>query len=260
MNQKLAIVIFAFAFMVAIVAGFFSPERETPPPAAAVFRERLKDTLKKSKPASPAVKKRPLPARTPSAFVMSGLNLEAFIHRYGEHLSFSNVGSRVIRISAIGARTDEILSEQKVSGFNPSREEVLVLRARQIFQDARALLGVSDSMQFLSPVSAPGESSGQVIFQQSLNGVPVYPGGLVTLLVGSEGELRSLDSSIHADPEVANVVTLPAPAESKLVLYVVQTLPTAILRYAYVTQARGMQSVSDAETGAVLLERSRRIQ
>lgn len=260
MNQKLAIVIFAFAFMVAIVAGFFSPERETPPPAAEALREHMKEVLKKPKSSAPVEKKRPAAVRTPSSYVMSGLNLETFTHRYGEHLSFSNEGSRVIRISGIAARGDEILSPQKVAGFQPSREEALILRAREIFRDARALLGISDVTQFLDPVTAPGQSSGQVIFQQSVNGVPVYPGGLVTILVGPDGELRSLDSSVYANPEIANAATLPASAESKLVLYVVQTLPNAVLRYAYVSQVRGMQSISDAETGTVLLERSRRIE
>ena len=119
-----------------------------------------------------------------------------------------------------------------------------------------AALGV-DTVILRPPTT--GESSAQVVAQQSLDGIPISPGGLVTMLIGSDGEIRAIDSSIYPKTEIANKVSLAQPPQSREILFVTQSAPTAVLRHAYETRDRGIQTVTDAQTGEVLLERNRQI-
>lgn len=266
MNQKLAIVIFAFAFMVAIVAGFYSPEREAPAPAAAM-REKWQDSIKKKNdskvPLPTPVPKEATSARKPASSggakkLASGLDLESFTKKYGDRLTVNRDGSRVIRMSGLAIRSEELDPSQRVARFSPADAAALSARGKEIFMDARSLLGIPEGTQFLDPVITAGETTGQLVYQQAEDGVPIYPGGLVTVLIGPEGELRTLDSSVYPETEIANTPVIPAPAESHAVLFVVQSSPVAVLRHAYEVQVRGVLSVVDAASGEVLLNRSRR--
>ncbi|MBC7386703.1 MAG: hypothetical protein H7301_11155 [Cryobacterium sp.] len=278
MNQKLALIIFAFAFMVAIVAGFYSPEREAPAPAAAM-REGLRKTREKNaskeaipapSPHSSASARNPASAPDPRTSeppltkkTYSGLNEEAFNRKYGDEISFSRDDTRVVRMNAIAGRSENLTANQRVSDFHSANASELIGRAREIFSDSRALLGISNDIQFLAPKSTPGDPSGhgqgQVVFQQAIDGVPIYPGGLVSVLIGPDGELRTLDSSVYPSIQVENVASIAVPLESEPVLFVTQSAPVTLLRRAYVIQNRGVQSVVDATTGAELLKLNRRI-
>jgi hypothetical protein len=273
MNQRLAIIIFAFAFVVAIVAGFYSPGGEVKP-TPSDFRAKLRENLpigprsgtpkakpagtesSKREPAAPAARLAPAldPTKGP------GLDREQFTRKYGDALRITPASGRATRIDGIGADPSTLEGSARVPGFRPSSADDLRARAEEILKDAHRILGLNASQEWVGPTIQPGESSGQVIFQLAVGGVPVYPDGLITLVIGAEGELRSMDSSAYPETRVMNARTLGAPANSRAILYVTDSEPVAALHHAYETRdAGGIQRVSDAQTGEVLLERDRKI-
>lgn len=258
MNKKLAFVIFAFAFVVAIVAGFYSPSNEERP-APAEFRAKFRETIVHPPKGTPSAK--PAQARSPSSERKAepSLSREAFLDKYGEKLGITFAGNTVVRLDGIAIRSEDLSHGQKIKEFRPAHLGDLIARAREILGDARSLLGISQEMEFGEPIATPGESTGQVVFQQTHAGVPILPGGSITILVGPNGELRTLDSSVYSSIEIANALTLPQPASSRTVLYVMEADPKTILRYAYETMTKGIQTVNDAQTGVVLFTRDRRI-
>jgi hypothetical protein len=275
MNEKLAYILFAFAFIVAVVVGFESGEDLKP--GAAEFRAKFNETvIQPLNPRNPAqVNPEPAPhssmatKRAERAIASAGslsrdeqrpaLTREAFEIKYGEKLSLTQYENRVVRIDGSMISAEALDSSQKVSGFRPGDSSEVSARANEIFEDARALLGISGGQEFVENPPAVGESSAQAIFQQSVNNVPVYPGGLITILLGREGELRGLDSSVYPKTEILNTARLSPPNDARKILFVTQSAPVAQLRYAYETRVRGIQKVVDAETGVILFERDRRV-
>lgn len=258
MNKKLAFVIFAFAFIVAIVAGFYSPPGEERP-APAEFRAKLRETILPPKKTPPPAKPTDTGRNPSSVKRVESLNRAAFLEKYGDKIGVSEFGNRVVRFDGISTSSDDLTSVQKVEAFRPSHSGDLIARAREILHDAWSLLGLSGETEFDEGTATPGEFTGQVVFQQTRGGVPIYPGGLVTVLMGPNGELRTLDSSVYPSVEVLNSPSLPPPEASRSVLYVTEAEPKAILRYGYETMAKGIQTVTDAQTGTVLFTRDRRI-
>lgn len=269
MNQKLAFVLFAFAFIVVLVVGFGG--KEDPRPAPAEFRAKFQDTLlrprKKPATVAPTAPER-LPAGRQSDRRPAGeaapadgeaLARDAFARKYGEKLAFTEFEGRVIRIDGSGLLSEAFDPSQKVGGFRASDAAAVSARAREVFANVRKMLGVSEDAEFILHPPTTGESSAQVVAQQSEDGVPISPGGLVTMLFGSDGEVRAVDSSIYPKIEIANSARLAPPAQSREILFVTQSAPVAVLRHAYETRDRGIQTVTDAETGEVLLERNRQI-
>lgn len=273
MNHKLALVLFAFAFIVAIVVGFGGKDDLRPAPAE--FRAKFQETLLKPhlkpepsgatasslerRPASEHESKAPAPANG-RVTESDPLSRDAFVRKYGEKLELTRYERRVIRIDGSGIQNNSYESAQKVDGFRASNVAEVSARAREIFANARSLLGIPENAEFILLPPSPGDSSAQAIIQQSRDGIPISPGGLVTILVGPDGELRALDSSIYPATEIANSVSLAPPERSRKILYVTQSAPVAVLHYAYETRDQGIQKVIDAQTGVVLLERDRRIQ
>ncbi len=264
MNQKLALVLFAFAFVVAIVVGFGN--RADLRPAPAEFREKFQETLLKPRkkidvtgPRTEHGDRRPASTAEPHADVEAPLTREAFATKYGENLQVTDYEGRIVRIDGSGIPTEKFESNQKVAGFHPSDADQVSARAREIFENARRMLGIPDDAEFMMRTPTTGESTSQVVVQQSDKGIPIYPGGSVTLLIGPEGEVRAIDSSIYPKTEVVNQATLVRPEMAREILFVTQSAPVAVLRHAYETRDRGIQKVVDAQTGAVLLEKDRRI-
>lgn len=272
MNQRLAFALFAFAFVVAIVVGFGA--REDLRPAPAEFRAKFNETLlKPRKKTDPSLLNAPSernpssergdrrPPGSPDA-IESGdpLDRESFAAKYGEKLALTEYEGRVVRVDGSAILPESYDPTQKVAGFRPSNPSEVSRRAREVFADARRVLGISDDSEFIARPPTTGESSAQAIFQQSEGGIPISPGGLVTVLLGPDGEVRAVDSSIYPKVEVANSANLAPPESSREILFVTQSIPIAVVRHAYETRDRGIQKVVDAQTGAVLLERNRRIE
>lgn len=269
MNQKLAIVLFAFAFVVAAVVGFGGRADLRPEPAE--FRAKFRETLlKPRKKLGPAVLPSPAernPSSEPSNRQPSGSNesvsdpltSEQFARKYGEKLVVTQYESRVIRIDGSGLNGESFESTQKVGGFRPSNPSEASARAIEVFENARRLLGIPDEAEFIAHPPTTGESTAQVVIQQSDKGIPITPGGLVTILLGPDGEVRAIDSSIYPKTEVVNTASLVRPETARQILFVTQSSPTAVLHHAYETRERGIQKVIDAQTGVVLLEKDRRI-
>ncbi len=271
MNQILTAVLFTFAFVVALIVGLREREVERMGPAA--FRAKVQETIlrdsktlpleKIAAPQPDAAVRGPAsevsPSSRPESVRAEPLNREAFKQRFGEHLQWTSYENRVTRIDGTAIGLEEFDSSQRIATFRPSERGELTSRGQEIFQASRRLVGAPADAEFLPPVVNPGESSGQVTFQQSEKGVPIYPGGLVTILVGSEGELRTLDSSVYPVIEVSNTAVIPMQTGARHILYVTQSSPVAVVNHAYESRDRGIQKVVDAQTGAILLERDRRI-
>ncbi len=269
MNQKLAIVLFAFALVVAVVVGFGPKEEERVPPAAV--RAKVLDSLKKVRDGAPpnttlrepsrmpAAEKRAIQTESESELKGEPLVAEDFNRKYGERIVYQSYEDRVVRIDGARNRVEELASDQKTPDFRSSNQSALVARGREILVDAREILGIPREAQFLAPIVNPGELSGQVTFQQSLGGVPISPGGLVTIVIGSEGELRAVDSSIYPVVEIASQRQGPVPAYHREILYVTQSNPVAIVRYAYESRNEGVQKIIDANSRKLLFERDRRV-
>jgi hypothetical protein len=271
MNQRLAIVIFAFAFVVAIVAGFFSPKGEEKV-APEVFRAKIRDKLAPAKPsplvspsAAAGASARNSEKSTPSRTLASEsepLTREAFLNKYGEDLSFTEDRHRIIRVDGTQSKNSD--NARKVKGFQSSRSEDLAKRGREVLNDARSLLGISDATEWNDPLTTPGDSTGQVIFQQASGGVPVYPGGTVTILLGPSGEVITLDSSIYSAVQIINARTVLQPGRSRTLLFIDEVLEngsktTAVARYGYETLVKGIQTIIDAQTGGVIYERNKQV-
>jgi hypothetical protein len=275
MNNKLAFVLFAFAFVVALVVGLGS--REDIRPAPAEFRAKFEETLLKPRkipapvavpaepartPASGQGDRRPAGGFEPVAVEKSEgepLNREAFSAKYGERLEFTVFEGRVIRIDGSGVPDDAFASDQKVSGFRPGSDADVIARAREVFANTRRLLGIPERAEYSMSPPNKGETTSQVVMNQTEKGIPISPGGLVTILLGPNGEVRGVDSSIYPKTEIENSVALPRPAAAREILFVTQSAPVALLRHAYETREGGIQRVVDAESGEVLLDRDRRI-
>jgi hypothetical protein len=273
MNHKLALVLFLFAFIVMGVVGFGGKDDLRPAPAEfrAKFNETLLGPRKSSDPAmqrspasapaaTPPRDRRPAGAKIVPMKDSDPLDRDAFIRKYGDRLEVTSYEGRVVRIDGSGIPSDAFDPSQKIPGFRPSSEGDVAGRGREVFANARQLLGISPAAEFILNAPTTGESSAQIVVQQSENGLPIYPGGLVTILLGSDGEVRAVESSIYSKTEIANAATgAPIPDQSREILYVTQSAPTAVLRHAYETRNRGIQRVIDAQTGAVLLEKNRQI-
>ncbi len=268
MSRNLAYILFAFAFVVAIVVGLNPKEPERVP--AAAVRARVLEKFRKIREAPAPADTLRKPERSPSSETnrkpatempmnADPLPRDAILRKYGDSLRMTEHESRVVRIDGTAIRAEDLQPNQKEAGFRASSSAALVSRAREILSDTRQALGIPAETQFLEPAVNPGEHSGQVVFQQAIDGVPVSPGGLVTILLGSDGELRTLDSSIHPSIRVLNVRAGAAPAHAREILFVTQSSPSAEARYAYETRDGGIQKVVDVQTQEVLLERDRRI-
>lgn len=273
MNQRLAIIIFAFAFVVAVVAGFYSPKDDGPSPSD--FRAKVRENLpnlkipliEKGKVAAPAKREpssvketvAPVPSTKPVTVNENGLNPETFSKKYGDALTYSTYEGRVTRID--GTRTNASLLEgdARVPSFHTQSESDLLGRSSEVLSDAGSMLGVDRNTAFLAPQAEGGDYTGRVTYQQAIDGVPIYPNGVVTVVMGGSGELRSLDSSIYPSTRILNQVTQPQPPNTRLILLVTESAPVALLRYAYDAREKGIQTVTDAQTGTVLLRRDRRI-
>lgn len=271
MNHRLAIIIFAFAFIVAIVAGFYSPtdtEKPSPSDFRAKIQEKLpnlpnlKSPLEKKKGDNGAKREpssvEPKPAMT-SAQSEEGLSEEAFSKKYGDTLKYSRYQGRVTTIDGTNVNPDALEATSRVPGFRPQSEEDLVARAAEILGDLKALLGMDANTSLNPPTVDPGDTTGRVTYQQAMNGVPVYPGGTVTILLGPRGEIRRMDSSVYPSVRVLNQASLAPPPNSRKVLYVTESEPVALLRYGYDSRAKGFQTITDAQTGDELFHRDRRV-
>jgi hypothetical protein len=265
MNQKLALLIFAFAFAVAIVAGFFSPRDEKPTPSD--FRAKLKENLPAIPGTSESKAEKPAESPTPVATsaarrdpASSSLREEEFLRKYNEGLKLAfDPAGRLVRIEGAHLNPADLQGSNRVPGFRPASDSELRARAEEIFADAGGLLGAASSTAFIGPTLQTGDTTGQAFYQQSIDGVPIYPGGNVSMVIGPDGELRAFDSSVFARVQVLNQAILPQPSDSRKVLYVTESQPTALLRYAYETREKGMQRINDAQTGELLLERDQKI-
>lgn len=272
MNQRLTLIIFVFAFVVAVIAGFHNPSEVSPTPSD--FRAKLRESpLNPMKPIAPKAAPtstettRREPAAPPAKLAAAidptkspGLGQEEFARKYGDALKFVSASGRVTRIDGGLLDASTLQGPARVPGFRPSSEGDLRARADEIFRDAHRLLGLNSSQEWVGPTITTGDTTGQVIYQQAVDGVPLYPNGLVTLVIGPEGELRAMDSSAYPEIRVVNARKLGMPENSRSILYVTDSDPVAALHHAYETRdARGIQRVSDAQTGEILLERDRKI-
>lgn len=161
--------------------------------------------------------------------------------------------------------------------FRPDDPQKAIARAREVLGAAREAMGVRDDFPLGNPVARSSATSAQVFFRETVGGVPIAPGGNVTVDLGPQGELLGLYSDyapgVHVTNErtrtadelqataisaVPGVVSAIKPSAGNAVVWVVGKGPEAEGRHAYEYQVKGHQVVVDASSGEILRRRDQR--
>lgn len=257
MNQRLAIIVFSFTFVVVFVVGFLRGDsREA--------EARRVGSLASA----------PVPMPTPSEGGRRGtkpvaatmpLSEEDFQRAYGGWKDVRRAADgRAIRLETeLGADGSPPTKEYRSEAFNPLNQAKAIDRALRVLREARAITGVDPDRSLANGAVSATQTQALVSFSQSIDGVPVVEGGAIHVLLGEWGELRTIESDFLQNPSIANA---PDPAQkpggggSRTVLYPVSREAGAPeLRYGYETIDHGIQTITDAQTGEVLFRRDRRI-
>lgn len=165
------------------------------------------------------------------------------------------------------------------TGFRADDEARVLARAKEILEAVRGPLG-ADPSKLRRPEYRGDTVSAHLTFVQTVGGVPVAPGGILSLDLGPRGEVVGLYSELLPDVRVANSVRLEreqaqrvaenavssekggaSVAGGGLVVWVrraADTQDAGTGRLAYDFTIRGFEVVVDAETGALLFKRERR--
>lgn len=254
MNTRLAYVVFAFSFIVVIYVGLIrnaKDDLESKALPLKTFRPKHREPAASPTSSAPAVA---VPEKHTSA-----LPLDAFLRKYGDELVIERDSEKRVVAFREPSEPENIRSPgQRLRGFSVRDSEQVVARAREILNDSRAILGLTTEMPLIDPKVSGTDLHAQVVFTQSQDGVPIVPSGTVSVLIGAEGELKSLESDYLRRAMIANQPKLPQTT-GRHVLWVHSTLPVAQLRHAYETRESGFQVVVDAEDGRTLLRRNKRI-
>jgi hypothetical protein len=133
-----------------------------------------------------------------------------------------------------------------------------IARAQKILSDASSLLGLNPSFPLQAHEALFDEISSRVDFVQTKDGVPFAPAGRVTVQMDSQGRLKSLYSDYINDPVIANSGSF---SQGNRVYFVEgratdgQSVPVL---QAYQSVQDGKETITDASTGKILLQRDRR--
>ena len=210
----------------------------------------------------------------PSARLSSSNLLKAFQDKMGTEFEVESLSDgRVASLRSKGK------GKPALTDFDIKDSAKTLLRAREILKDAKALLGLKDSLPLNEGKSITNVDSARVSFHENSGGIPVAPGGGVSVDLGSDGELLSLYSSYEpaataSNPEsfsanegrlkaTAAVHDSDATASSRIeggsqVVWVSKSGESPEGRRAYEYTSGGRQVIIDATTGAVLSIRDQR--
>jgi hypothetical protein len=246
--------------MIALALAWRISRRSEPVPAPEARNSPLSTTLSTTAAA---------PMRThPTASRPGKEEWKRFQEKFGAELQsgFSADG----RLVSISGRPGA--GKRAQPGFTPEDPRQAIARAKEIVEQARALLGINEDWPLGEPLAQTGKISAQVYFQQSRGGVPVAPFGTVSVDLDSQGGLIRLDSSYAPDPQIVNDPVLDS-SEAKLralgavgdqsstlkpqggntVLWI--SAGGSEARYAYEYYIQGRRVIVDAGSGAILLKR-----
>lgn len=254
MNTRLAYVVFAFSFVVVIYVGLIRNGKDDLESKAVPLKAFDLNPERDPARTSPAVS--PSPGATAPVTKTSGLKLEDFREKYGPELQLEKDESG--RITAILAQEVPRSAGRNPARFSPRDTQAAIRRASEILADARDLLGLDEAMPLIDPRVTATAHHAQVVFHQSIDGVPLAPSGHATVLLDREGNLKALYSNYLRRTMVSNQPKLPH-TEGRRIYWVQSTTPVAQLKHAYETRKDGFQLVIDAEDGRVLQRRNKRI-
>lgn len=170
------------------------------------------------------------------------------------------------RLISVQGGSDGIFSSD--SGFSTRDMKAVRARAKEILRSAASLLRMDPDRSLDSGRVQAGEFSAQVFFEQTVDGIPVQPGGKITVDLGPEGQLLSIYSDADPGVKIENSRRLSA-TDARGLLSPQQALPVqggrAVVwvkngtgRQAYEYLVDGKQTIVDADTGEILFQRSRR--
>lgn len=208
---------------------------------------------------------------------------DQFNKRFGNQLepAFSATGQLV---SIKGSSTQKADAKKGLSPslrfFRVDRTENVAARAQEILRAAEGLLEIDPNWPLQIAGVQRGPFSAQAYFQQTYQGLQVFPVGAVKVDLGSKGELLALSSDYAPRIQITNHEKLSLDeARTKAMERVLAEIedatkrrsvrPEAGTKVVWVSQAEvaqiayrfsieGREVVVDAETGAILFHRDRR--
>jgi hypothetical protein len=208
----------------------------------------------------------------------SGPLWSRFRERFGQELSpeFSQEGLLI----GIQGRTGA--AGQAGLGFRSNDPQAAIVRAREVVDAGRELLGLDAQWPLGDPIVKGDKRSVLVSFQEAHEGVPVAPFGNLTVVLGAAGEILRLDSSYVPGARFVNQPTLTVeqakeralevasaggapdgptlrPEGGELVLWTSQDAAGGSqARYAYEFFVGGRRAVVDAASGALIVSKDLR--
>lgn len=97
---------------------------------------------------------------------------------------------------------------ERAKGFDPSSKVSVVNRAREVARWIGPYVGVPQD-QWSSARVVTGTSSAQVYFEQSRDGLPLLPAGVVSMDFGPDGQLLSLTTRLFPDVQIQGEEKIP---------------------------------------------------
>src|SRR5262249_48942548 len=115
--------------------------------------------------------------------------------------------------------------------FDVKDPQKRIERATEILNAAQDLIGYDSRFPLGSPASTGSSATADVVFQETINGLPVYPGGTVSIDLGADGEPLGLYSNYARDVNVTNEPTLD-PDQARQIAQATVSNPGITLAFA----------------------------
>ncbi|MGK5083226.1 hypothetical protein WDW37_07955 [Bdellovibrionota bacterium FG-1] len=163
--------------------------------------------------------------------------------------------------------------------FDPKDPKKSIMRANEVIDGARGLLGIQADLPLLAPLAKNSPATTQVAFREGYDGIPLEPPATITVDLGPQGELLGLWSSYTGDVIVINSRTLDLENARSRAQTAVEDTPSASTikggreviwvdprksdaapqgHRAYEFYVQGRQVIVDASNGKILSKRDRR--
>lgn len=191
-------------------------------------------------------------ARSSNGFVTT---LEQFKKENPEYKIEQAKDGRVLSIVSTGS--GEFKGYQPVSSFHPKNRDQVLAQAEAILNELSDLLGINSQMPLGLPQVSSTDLSAQLVYQQTFEDVPLAPAGPVSIVFGSDGSLKRLDSTYQ--PKIVVMNHRKLKGEGRSVLWIQSYEPTVKVLHAYEVREKGIQKIVDAEDGHTILTRDKKI-
>jgi hypothetical protein len=255
MNQRLAFIVFIFSFFVVIYVGLIRKDKEDIDSKTMLPFQIKPMTLDRFRGTKPDSKKLPsVDEQNPGAPPVT--TLEQFKKENPQYKVEQAKDGRVISLVLNGS--EGFKSHRPVASFHPNHRDQVLAQAEAILNELSGVLGIQSQMTLGLPQVSSTDLSAQLVYQQTLENVPLVPAGPVSLVLGSDGSLKRLDSTYQPKVVVVNQRKLAGPGRP--IMWIEAYEPVAQVRHANESREKGIQTILDAEDGRVILTRDKKIQ